>query len=150
MVAESSKFFIVRTTARQELNAALLLEARAKGMGEGFYSIVIPPDVKGYIILEVKGLHLVYGLIKDMKHVKGRATGSISVEELERLIVTKPVISELKPGDVVEITSGPFKGLKASVLSVNAQKNEVTLNILEASYKLEATVPGDYVKPVKK
>ncbi len=149
-MAEQSKFFIVRTTARQELNAALLLEARARGMGEGFYSIIIPPDVKGYLILEVKGLHLVYGLIKDIKHVRGRATGSISVEELKRLMLVESVISELKPGDVVEIISGPFKGLKASVISVNAQKNEVTLNILEASYKLEATLPGDYVKPVKK
>lgn len=149
-MAEPSKFFIVRTTARQELNAALLLEARAKGMGEGFYSIIIPPDVKGYLILEVRGLHLVYGLIKDIKHVRGRATGSISVEELKRLILVESVINELKPGDVVEIISGPFKGLKASVISVNTQKNEVTLNILEASYKLEATLPGDYVKPVKK
>ncbi|MEM0270620.1 MAG: transcription elongation factor Spt5 [Sulfolobales archaeon] len=150
MVGESSRFFIVRTTARQELNAALLIEARTKNVSDGLYSIVIPPDIKGYIILEVKGLHLIYNLIKDIKHVKGRATGSISIEELEKLIITKPVITELKPGDLVEIISGPFKGLKATVVSVNLQRNEVTLNMLESSYKLEATVPGDYVRPVKK
>jgi len=149
-VGESSRFFIVRTTARQELNAALLIEARTKNVSDGLYSIVIPPDIKGYIILEVKGLHLIYNLIKDIKHVKGRATGSISIEELEKLIITKPVITELKPGDLVEIISGPFKGLKATVVSVNLQRNEVTLNMLESSYKLEATVPGDYVRPVKK
>lgn len=149
-MGESSRFFIVRTTARQELNAALLIEARTKNVNDGLYSIVIPPDIKGYIILEVKGLHLIYNLIKDIKHVKGRATGSISIEELEKLIITKPVITELKPGDLVEIISGPFKGLKATVVSVNLQRNEVTLNMLESSYKLEATVPGDYVRPVKK
>ncbi|MEL9997727.1 MAG: transcription elongation factor Spt5 [Sulfolobales archaeon] len=149
-MGESSRFFIVRTTARQELNAALLIEARTKNVSDGLYSIVIPPDIKGYIILEVKGLHLIYNLIKDIKHVKGRATGSISIEELEKLIITKPVITELKPGDLVEIISGPFKGLKATVVSVNLQRNEVTLNMLESSYKLEATVPGDYVRPVKK
>jgi len=149
-VVESSKFFIIRTTARQELNAALLIEAKAKHSSNGLYSIVIPPDVKGYMILEVSGLHLVYNLIKDVKHVKGRAAGSVSREEIERLIITKPVIAELRPGDIVEVISGPFKGLKASVISVDTQRNEVTLNILEASYKLEATVPGDYVKPVKK
>lgn len=149
-MGESSRFFIVRTTARQELNAALLIEARTKNVSDGLYSIVIPPDIKGYIILEVKGLHIIYNLIKDIKHVKGRATGSISIEELEKLIITKPVITELKPGDLVEIISGPFKGLKATVVSVNLQRNEVTLNMLESSYKLEATVPGDYVRPVKK
>lgn len=149
-MGEASKFFILRTTARQELNAALLIEARTKNVSDGLYSIVIPPDIKGYIILEVKGLHLIYNLIKDIKHVKGRATGSISIEELEKLIITKPVITELKPGDLVEIISGPFKGLKATVVSVNLQRNEVTLNMLESSYKLEATVPGDYVRPVKK
>lgn len=149
-MGESSRFFIVRTTARQELNAALLIEARTKNVSDELYSIVIPPDIKGYIILEVKGLHIIYNLIKDIKHVKGRATGSISIEELEKLIITKPVITELKPGDLVEIISGPFKGLKATVVSVNLQRNEVTLNMLESSYKLEATVPGDYVRPVKK
>mgnify|MGYP001626380228 CR=1 FL=1 len=147
----TSRFFIVRTTVRQELNAALIIEARAKGMtNSGLYSLIVPPDVKGYVIVEIEGLHLLYDLIKDLKHVKGRATGSISRDELERLIITKPVITEIKPGDMVEIISGPFKGLKALVISVNTQRNEVTLNILEASYKLEATVPGDYVKPIKK
>lgn len=151
MDRSSTKFFIVRTTARQEVNASLLIESRARvKQNSGLYSIVVPPDVRGYVIVEIDGLHLLYDLIKDLKHVKGRATGSVTREELEKLIVTKPVISEIKPGDIVEVVSGPFKGLKASVISVNTQRNEVVLNILEASYKLEATVPGDYVKPVKK
>lgn len=144
------KYFIIRTTARQEVNVALMLEAIAKSQGRGLYSIIVPPDIKGYVVLEAAGLHIVHQLTRDVKHVKGRAMGALTREEVERMIIVKPPIEELKPGDIVEIISGPFKGLKASVISVDLQKNEVTLNILEASYKLEATVPGDYVKIVKK
>ncbi len=148
---QALKYVILRTTAGQEVNVALLLESSAKALGaRGIYSIVVPPEIKGYIIIETEGLHVVHRIARDIKHVKGRAMGSLRREEVERIIKVKPPIEELKPGDIVEIISGPFKGLKASVISVDTQKNLVTLNILEASFKMEATIPADSVRPYKK
>jgi len=145
------KYVVLRTTAGQEVNVALMLEAATRSEGsKGLYAIVVPPEIKGYIVIEAEGLHVVHRLARDIKHVKGKAMGSLMKEEVERLIKVKPPIEELKPGDIVEIISGPFKGLRASVISVDVQKNLVTLNILEASFKMEATIPADNVRPVKR
>ncbi len=145
------KYVVLRTTAGQEANVALMLESIAKGMKvKGLYAIVVPPDLKGYIVIEAEGLHVVHRIARDIKHVKGKAMGSLKREEVERLIKVKRPVEEVKPGDIVEIISGPFKGLKASVISVDVQKNVVTLNILEASYKMEATVPGDDIRVIKR
>ena len=56
----------------------------------------------------------------------------------------------LEEGDIVEIIGGPFRGMKAKILRVEVAKNEVILNILESAYPLQITVPGDYVKLVRK
>jgi len=145
------RYLVLRTTANQEINVALMIESVAKSMSDsGLYSIVVPPEIKGYIILEARGLHVVNRLIRDIKHVKGSAIGSLSWSEVERLIKTVSPIEKVKPGDIVEIVSGPFKGLKARVISVDMQKNLVTVRMLEASYSMEATLPGDDIRPEKR
>ncbi len=145
------KYVILRTTAGQELNVALMLESLVRNTGtKGIYSIIIPPRVKGYIIIETEGHHIVHKVAKDIKHVKGQAMGSLSEDEVERLIKVVSPLEEFRPGDIVEVVSGPFKGLKAQIISVNVSKRTVTLNILEASFKMEVTLPADDVKPVKR
>ncbi len=145
------KYVVLRTTASQEMNVALMLESIAKGSGaKGLYSIIVPPEIHGYIIIETAGLHIVHQLARDIKHVKGRAMGSLTREEVEKLIKVKSPIEEIKPGDIVEIISGPLKGQRGKVISVDVQKNVVRIDMLETSFKAEMTVPGDFVKPVRK
>lgn len=140
-----TQFAVLRTISGREMSVALILELRAAGE-DGVYSILVPPDVKGYIIVEAEGIHVVQKIAKGVKHVRGRVTGSITFEEVERLVKVKSPIEELKPGDVVEIVAGPFKGLRAAVRSVNVAKNEVEAEILEATYPLKVFLPGDSVK----
>lgn len=145
------KYVVLRTTARQEMNVALMLESIAAGLkASGLYAIVVPPEIKGYIIIEAEGLHVVHRLSRDIKHVKGKAMGSLKKDEVERLIKVVSPIEKVRPGDTVEIVSGPFKGLKAKVISVDVQKNVVTVKMLEASYSMEATLPGDDIRPLKR
>ncbi len=147
----TAKYLVLRTTVNQELNVALMLESIASSMNDsGLYAIIVPPEIRGYIILEAKGLHVVNRLIRDIKHVKGGAVGSLREDEVERLIRVVSPVEKVKPGDIVEVVSGPFKGLKARVISVDVQKNVVTVRMLEASYSMEATLPGDDIRPLKK
>ncbi|MCS7098817.1 MAG: transcription elongation factor Spt5, partial [Sulfolobales archaeon] len=140
----SSQFAVLRTISGKELNVALVLELRAASES-GIYGILIPPDLKGYIIVESDGLHSVQRIVKGMKHVRGRVAGSVAYEEVERLVKVRSLLEELKPGDVVEVIAGPFKGLKATVRTVNIPKNEVEVEILEAAYPLKVFLPGDNV-----
>ncbi len=145
-----SLFFVIRTTARQEMNVAMMVEAHAKVKNLPVYAIVVPPEIRGYIIMEVPGLHVVYEAIRGLKHVRGRASGTLKWEDLEKMLKPKPLIELLQVGEEVEIVAGPFKGMKAKIVSIDRARKEVSLNVLEASYPLTITVPVDYIRPVKK
>lgn len=142
----STRFFMVRTTARQEVNVALMIELNTKGLNENVFSVVVPPGIKSYVILEVPALHVVYKVIRDIKHIKGTVMGSLNTKQIEDMLVPKSPLEGLHPGDCVEIVAGPFRGLKAKVIAIDLMKGEVTLNILEASYRLQVTVPGEYIR----
>ncbi|HDI02219.1 MAG TPA: transcription elongation factor Spt5 [Ignisphaera sp.] len=145
-----SMFFAIRTTARQEANVALMVEVHTKTKNLPIYSIIVPPELKGYVILETIGLHVVYEAIRGLKHVRGRAAGTLKWEDLEKMLKPRPLIDLLQIGEEVEIIAGPFRGMKARVVDIDKARNEVSLNVLEASYPLTITVPVDYIRPVKK
>lgn len=146
----TSNYYAIRTVAGQELNVALLIENRVKVSNLDVRSIIVPPAVKGYVILEAPGLHVVYEAIREIKHVKGQAPGKIDISDVESMLLPKPVIKDLKVNDIVEIISGPFKGFKAKVVRIEYSKNEVVLNILESEYPLQITTPGDYVRLIRR
>jgi transcriptional antiterminator NusG len=60
------------------------------------------------------------------------------------------MIEELDIGDIVEVVSGPFKGMRAKITRVDQTKEEVVLELLEATFTLPITVHADYVKVVEK
>lgn len=148
--AQGLKFFAIRTTAGQEVNVLLMMEVRARTAGLPIYSLVAMPSLRGYVVVEAPGLHVVYEAIRGLKHVKGKASGTLRWEDLETLLKPKPLIDLLKGGEEVEIVGGPFRGMKAKVVAVDKVKNEVSLLILEASYPLTITVSADYVRLAKK
>jgi transcriptional antiterminator NusG len=143
---EQSLVFAVRTTAGQERNVADILAARAQSKELDVRAILAPETLKGYIFLEVQSPHLVEDAISGIKHVKSRVPGLVGFVDIERYIITKPVIEELEVGASVEIIGGPFKGMKATITRVDHSKQEVTLELLEATFTLPITVHADYVK----
>jgi|UniRef100_A0A7J2U295 transcriptional antiterminator NusG len=147
---KQANFFAVRTTAGQELNVLLMLEVRVRTANLPIHSIFSLPDLKGYIVVEASGLHVVYEAIRGLKHIKGKASGTIKWGDIESLLKPKSLIELLKEGEEVEIIAGPFRGMKARVVAVDKVKNEVSLSVLEASYPLTITIPVDYIKQAKK
>jgi transcriptional antiterminator NusG len=142
--------FAVRTTAGQEKNVANLIAIRAESNKLPVKSILVPEMLKGYVFVEAEGPHYVEEAIAGIKHVRSRVPGIVSFSEVERYIVVKPVIEELDIDDTVEIISGPFKGMRAKITRIDKTKNEVTLELLEATFTLPITVHADYVKVVEK
>ncbi len=155
MSSKRTSFYALRTTTGRELDVALVLERRIKdllseGTDLGIKAIIIPPGVRGYVFLETTRLASIYRLIGEIKYVKSQQPIKITLEEIERLVKPKPMIEMIKEGDIVEIVRGPFRGMKAQVISVDRNKNMVMLSILEAAFNVPITVPGDYVKPARK
>jgi len=89
---------------------------------------------------------VVQRLASGLKHVWGLMRGSMEFSELESLIAPKPVIEIVRVGDLVEITRGPFVGMRGRVVEVDKSKGEVKIEITEAAYPLPVTISADYIR----
>jgi len=145
-----AKIFVVKTTTGQERNVARLVAAKIKMGHIPVKAILVPEMLKGYVFIEAEGPHFVETAITGVRHVRSRIPGLVSFAEIERYIIRKPVIEDLDEDDVVEITGGPFKGMRAKITRIDQGKDEVTLELLEATFTLPITVHSDYVKLVEK
>ncbi len=143
------RLYAVRTVAGRELDAALLIAQRAQDEEIPIYAIVVPPQLKGYIIVEAPAAFHVANAIQGIRYAKNVVPGVLDYKDVERLLKPETLVEALKPGDIVEIISGPFRGMKAQVVRVQPGKNEVVLNVLEVEYPLQITVPGDSVRPAR-
>jgi transcriptional antiterminator NusG len=145
-----TKIFAVRTTTGQERNVGKLVAAKIEMKKIPIKAILVPETLRGYVFIEANGPHFVEEAIAGIKHVRSRVPGLVSFSEVERYIIRKPIIEELSENDIVEITGGPFKGMRAKITRIDKAKEEVTLELLEATFTLPITVHSDYVKLVQK
>jgi len=146
----STMIFAVRTTVGQERNVSNLIAGRAEANGIPIKAILVPEALKGYIFIEADGPHIVEEAISGIRHVRSRVPGIVSFSEIEKYIVVRPIIEELDINDLVEVTGGPFKGMRAKITDIDRAKEEVTIELLEATFTLPITVHADYVKVIKK
>jgi len=145
-----TKIFAVRTTTGQERNVGKLVAAKIEMKKIPIKAILVPETLRGYVFIEANGPHFVEEAIAGIKHVRSRVPGLVSFSEVERYIIRKPIIEELSENDIVEVTGGPFKGMRAKITRIDKTKEEVTLELLEATFTLPITVHSDYVKLVQK
>ena len=145
-----TKIFAVKTTTGQERNVAKLIAARVEMNNIPIRAILVPETLKGYVFVEAEGPHFVEEAIAGIRHIRSRVPGIVSFSEIERYIVRKPIIEELSENDIVEVTGGPFKGMRAKITRIDLAKAEVILELLEATFTLPITVHSDYVKLVEK
>jgi transcriptional antiterminator NusG len=146
----STSVFAVRTTAGQEKNVADMIASKVESGKLPIKAVFVPEMLKGYVFVEAGGPHFVEQAIGGIKHVRSRVPGLVSFSEVERYIVVKPVIEELGIDDLVEVVGGPFKGMRAKITRIDKTKEEVTLELLEATFTLPITVHADYVRLVEK
>lgn len=138
-------------TGGQEVNVALMLEERVRTNNlKDVYSILVLPRLKGYVVIEAGGPHVIKLLITGIRHVRGIAPGLVPKDDIAKLIAKKVAGPSVKEGDLVEVVSGPFRGMQAQVVRYDQAKGEVVLNILESAFPLQVTMPVDQVKPSKR
>ncbi len=148
---QKTKIWGVRTTVGQEDMVATLLAERSKRRlaenEEGLLAIIVPPQVRGYVLVEAIDEVTVRRIITGVPHVKGLiGRGAMDVSEVEPMLESKPILDELKPGATVRLIAGPFKGSKAKILRVDPQKEEVTLELLETAVKIPITVEAENIR----
>ena len=109
-------------------------------------SILSPYEVKGYVFAEVMHPDRVSFIAKGIKGFKGVVAGSIDIEEIAHYLVPKPAVSGLELGAFVELIDGPFKGEKAKIMSIDSNKEEVTVQLVESMVPIPVTVKAEAIR----
>ncbi len=151
MEAESqSRIFAVRTTIGQERTVADMLTNRAEKESFEVYTILVPHDIRGYIMVEALDKSEIEKSLKGVSHARGILEGMIDAPEIEKFYEPKPMVTKVESGDIVELTSGPFKGEKARVVRIDIKKEEITVEFFEATVPIPVTVKGDSIKVIRR
>ena len=138
--------FAFRVTAGQENIVADLLHEKAKKTKIPVQSLVVSPYLKGYLIAEAENEVEAKRLITNVPHVKGVLQRPMQIEDLKDMLESKPQEITLAEGDMVEITSGPFKGEKAKVVRIFREKEEVIVELVEVAVPIPVTIKLNTIK----
>jgi transcriptional antiterminator NusG len=74
----------------------------------------------------------------------------LSEAELDKLIAVRSKAAGIAKGDIVEFTSGPFKGYKAKALKVDDIKDEVTVELMDVVVPIPITTKMNTAKVIQK
>ncbi|NIO19438.1 MAG: transcription elongation factor Spt5 [Candidatus Aenigmarchaeota archaeon] len=141
--------YTVRTTSGRENIVMDMLYTSIKAKNLDVKSIVHPSELKGYVFIEGK-LGEVHKAVQGVMHVKGVIDKSVALPEIQHFFETKKARIAVNDGDIIEIIGGPFKGEKGKIQRIDQVKDEVTVELLEASIPIPVTISTELVKLVKR
>jgi transcriptional antiterminator NusG len=142
--------YALKVTLNQERNVARMLESKIRSRNITVQSILAPEVLKGYLFIEAKDKGPVEEAIEGLRHVRSILEGEIVFEEIEHFLEAKPSVTGIEKGDLIELIAGPFKGERAKVIRIDVDKEELTIELIEAIVPIPITVRGDYVRIVQK
>ncbi len=141
-----SHLFAIRTTGGQEKVVMRILETRARMNKIHIQSVLWVDNLKGYVVIEALDPSAAYQAIEGVRHIRGQLRGELEFKDIEGYLIKKSIVATLAVDQTVEITGGPFKGMKATITRIDHEKEEATVVLLEASYELPVTVDANYLK----
>ena len=141
---------VLKTSIGHERNVADGVSSKAKTGNTGIFAILAPGKLDGYVFMEAMNTDLVRETVRGVRKAKGLVEGETSFNEIEHFLTPKPLVSGIMEGDVVELVAGPFKGEKARVQKIDESKEEITVELFEATVPIPVTVRGDHVRVLEK
>lgn len=148
--AQKPAIFAIRTTIGQEKNTVDMIATRTKNFKLPIKSVLAPPGIRGYVFVEAIGKTSVERARVGIKHSKGLVGGEVPIEQVEQFLVPKAAVTGIEIGDIVELISGPFRGERARVMRLDEGKEEITVELFEATVPIPVTVRGDSIKVIQK
>lgn len=142
--------YAIRTTAGREANVLEKLALIVRRRNFPIKSILLPKELKGYVLVESDQLSAIEEALRGINHARGVVRREIGMEEIKGYLTAKAVAIQINRGDMVELVSGPFKGEKAKVSRVDKEKQEVTVELVEAAVPIPVTTPMEAVRLVQK
>jgi transcriptional antiterminator NusG len=147
---EKSRIFTIKTQVGKEQNTADLLNSRAKKSKLDFPSILVTPELRGYIFVEGYDEELLRNTIKTISYARNMLEGDIPIDQIEHFLTPTSAVAKIAEGDTVEMVSGPFRGEKAKITHIDYAKEEITVELLDSMVPIPITVRGEQVRIIKR
>ena len=150
VIEEQTLIFSIKTQVGKEQNTADLLNSRANKSKLDFPSILVTPELRGYIFVEGFDEELLKNTIKTISYARNVLDGDIPVDQIEHFLTPASSVAKITEGDTVEMVSGPFRGEKAKITHIDYSKEEITVELLESMVPIPITVRGEQVRVIKR
>jgi len=147
---EKTKIFSIKTQVGKEQNTATLITSRAKKSKIKIPSVLVTPELRGYIFIESYDKERIRDMIKTISYARNLLDGDIPIEQIEHFLVPASAVAKIAEGDIVEMVSGPFRGETAKVTHIDDTKEEITVELFESVVPIPITVRGEQVRVVKR
>ncbi len=136
--------YAVKTTASQERTVADMLITREE---PEIHAALAPDSLTSYVMVEADGTAAIDRALEDIPHARSLVSEQPSpFSEVEHFLSPKPDVEGIAEGDIVELIAGPFKGEKAQVQRIDEGKDQVTVELYEATVPIPVTVRGDQIR----
>ncbi|ELY93833.1 transcription antitermination protein NusG [Natrialba hulunbeirensis JCM 10989] len=135
--------FAVKTTASQERTVAEMIINREE---PEIHAALAPDSLTSYVMVEAEGSAVLNRVLEDIPHARSIVPGESDISEVEHFLSPKPDVEGIAEGDIVELIAGPFKGEKAQVQRIDEGKDQVTVELYEATVPIPVTVRGDQIR----
>ena len=147
---EKTKIFTIKTQVGKEQNTADLINSRAKKSKIKIPSILVTPELRGYIFLESYNIERIREMIKTVSYARNMLEGDIPIEQIEHFLVPASAVAKITEGDLVEMVAGPFRGETAKVTHIDDTKEEITEELFESVVPIPITVRGEQVRVIRR
>ncbi|UIP00217.1 transcription elongation factor Spt5 [Halobaculum sp. CBA1158] len=141
--------YSVKTTASQERTVADMIASKEMA---GIYAVLAPDQLTSYVMVEAEDDAVIRRVLEEVPHAQGLVegpggeAGQSSMSEVEHFLSPTPDVEGIAEGDIVELIAGPFKGEKAQVQRIDEGKDQVTVELYEATVPIPVTVRGDQIR----
>ncbi len=135
--------YAVKTTASQEQTVADMIMTKEE---PSIHAALAPDSLTSYLMVEADDFNVIERVLEEIPHARSVIPGESSIAEVEHFLSPKPDVEGISEGDIVELIAGPFKGEKAQVQRIDEGKDQVTVELYEATVPIPVTVRGDQIR----
>ena len=142
--------FVLKTTANREDQVIDFVASNAQKKGFDVYALVRLHNMRGYILVEAAAREEVELASRGVPYARGILKHELDFKEIEPTLEQVKAPINIQKDDIIELVSGPFKHEKARVTRVDQQKEEATVELLEAAVPIPVTVKLDSVRVIRR
>ena len=113
---------------------------------ESVHAALAPDSVTSYVMVEADDAAVFERILDEIPHARKVVQGQTSMAEVEHFLSPTPDVEGIAEGDIVELIAGPFKGEKAQVQRIDEGKDQVTVELYEATVPIPVPVRGDQIR----